>query len=271
MIGKIRKIFNCGCQLDYVVKGGSTFIFNVAVANIPNQIILKENLRLTPGLCYEGYVDPILDNRLLRVNVSQGDFSLRYEAEVEVSYPQIQTGEILATPPAYLPIDTIEYIYPSLYCESHSLFSLASQKFGDLPEGYSQVRGICDWIYENIAYLLGSSDIQTSALDTIAQKTGVCRDFAHLGIALCRAMNIPARFVSGYAYKLIPQDFHAYFEAYLGNQWYIFDPTKKVPIEGLIRIGTGRDASDVSFATIFGDVEFKNMRIWVDCERFIDL
>jgi transglutaminase-like putative cysteine protease len=97
------------------------------------------------------------------------------------------------------------------------------------------------------------------AFDTVTERVGVCRDFAHLGIAFCRALNIPARFAAGYAYQLNPPDFHAYFEAFLGDRWYLFDPTRLVAKDGLIRIGTGRDAADISFATIFGPVSMEEM------------
>jgi transglutaminase-like putative cysteine protease len=137
-------------------------------------------------------------------------------------------------------------------------------EFGHLVPGYSRVTAICNWIYDNVLYLSGSSDSLTSACDTAIERVGVCRDFAHLGIAFCRALNIPARFVSGYAYGLNPPDFHAWFEAYLGGRWYLFDPTRLVPQSGLIRVGTGRDAADVSFATIFGPVQMNQMSLFMD-------
>ena len=140
---------------------------------------------------------------------------------------------------------------------------LAQYEFGDLKPGYSRVNAICNWIYDNVEYLSFSSNQNTSAYDTATERVGVCRDFAHLGIAFCRAMNIPARFVSAYAYGLNPPDFHACFEAYLGR-WYLFDPSRLVPQNGIIRIGTGRDAADVSFATIFGSVQMEQMRLFAD-------
>jgi transglutaminase-like putative cysteine protease len=141
---------------------------------------------------------------------------------------------------------------------------LAQDEFGELEPGYSRVQAICDWIYDKVTYLSGSTDASTSAYDIATQRAGVCRDFAHLGIAFCRALNIPARFVSAYAYQLEPPDFHACFEAYLGNNWYLFDATCLAPVEGLVRIGTGRDAADVSFATVFGVVEMESMNVYID-------
>ena len=123
---------------------------------------------------------------------------------------------------------------------------------------------ICNWIFENVDYLAGSSDGSTSAYDTFTLRAGVCRDFAHLGITFCRALGIPARFVSAYGFKLYPQDFHAVFEAYLGGRWYLFDPTRLSPPDGLIRIGVGRDAADTAFATYFGAMTGSPKAIWVN-------
>ncbi len=123
---------------------------------------------------------------------------------------------------------------------------------------------ICNWIFENVEYLRGSSDQHTSAFDTVTERAGVCRDFAHLGIAFCRALNIPARFLSAYAYELLPPDFHACFEAYLGHRWYVFDATRLAPQNGLIRIGVGRDAADTPFASIFGAAEMNSISLSVE-------
>jgi transglutaminase-like putative cysteine protease len=264
----MNRQFNCGCELGYQVMTDSTFIFNVAVADTENQTILEDNLQLTPSLSYEEFVDPVFNNRYLKVNVPTGGFKLNYQANVEVTYLDQDPDQILETPPKDLPIHILQYINPSRYCESDRLFCLAQSEFGNLQPGYSRVTAICNWIYDHVTYLSGSTNSQTSAFNTVTERTGVCRDFAHLGIALCRALNIPARLASGYAYNLIPPDFHAYFEAYLGGQWYLFDATRLVPLEGLIRIGTGRDAADIAFATIFGSVTMEKMELFVNALDF---
>ena len=146
---------------------------------------------------------------------------------------------------------------------------MASIEFGGMMPGYGRVLAICDYINRNVTYRSGSSDSMTSACDTIIEREGVCRDFAHLGIALCRALNIPARFVTGYAYGLNPADFHAWFEAYLSNSWYAFDATRLVSQSDLIRVGVGRDAADVSFATISGQVQMSNMQVYTNPVNFL--
>jgi len=141
------------------------------------------------------------------------------------------------------------------------LFRLAHNLFGNIENPFEKVVTLANWINRNVEYRSGSTNSQTSAYDTVTQQAGVCRDFAHLGIALCRALTIPARYFTGYAYQLKPGDFHACFEAYIGDEWILFDATKLVPLNGLIKIATGRDAADTAIANIFGDILFTSMLV----------
>lgn len=256
--------FKLGCQLNYSVAASSTFIFNLSVVEKKHQNILQESLQIEPSMDYEEYVSPRMENRYLRVHVPQGDLQVSYQATVDLYYRDEDPSLIPENPPDKLPLETLHYLYPSRYCESDRLMRLAQHEFGNLIPDYSRVTAICNWIYDNVTYLSGSTNQHTSAYDTATERAGVCRDFAHLGIAFCRALNIPARFVTGYAYNLEPQDFHAYFEAYLGDRWYLFDPTRLAPCNGLIRIGIGRDAADVAFATIFGNVQMDYKDVFVE-------
>ena len=204
---------------------------------------------------------PAEEKRLHRFQAAAGPVTVRYSAEVEVTH-RVEAGtEIPEIAPANLPSDVVPYLYPSRYCESDMLVRMALKEFGALQSGFSRVTGVCNWIHDNVEYLRGTTNPMTSAYDTATERAGVCRDFAHLAIAFCRAMAIPARFVAGYALHLDPPDFHACFEAYLGGRWYFFDATRLVPQTGFVRIGTGRDAADTSFATIFGPVTFRGMSI----------
>ena len=159
---------------------------------------------------------------------------------------------------ANLPGEVLPYLYPSRYCQSDLLHKFAVAEFGHLWQGYTRARAICDWVSARVKFQSNTSDSFTSAIDTLNQRVGVCRDFAHLMIALCRAVNIPARFATGFDYGadpiLGPPDFHAYVEAYLGNCWYLFDPSGTAIPMGFVRLATGRDAADGAFATIFGGV-----------------
>lgn len=256
--------FNLGCQLNYSIAQPSTLVFNISIINNDYQRILQENLHIEPQLDFDEYIAPYAENRYFRVNAPSGKLQVSYKATVELSHFSQKPDAIPEVLPADLPLETLHYLYPSRYCQSDKLMRLAQYEFGNLKPSYSRVTGICNWIYDNVAYLSFSSNQNTSAYDTATERVGVCRDFAHLGIAFCRALNIPARFVSAYAYGLNPPDFHACFEAYLGDRWYLFDPSRLVPQTGIIRIGMGRDAADVSFATIFGAVQMEQMHLFVD-------
>jgi transglutaminase-like putative cysteine protease len=181
--------------------------------------------------------------------------------------PQVDDpGEIAEVPVAALPLEVMPHLFPSRYCPSDQLMRFAWRRFGDIAGGHEKVTAICNWIYDNVDYLTGSSDGSTSAHDTFTIRAGVCRDFAHLGITLCRALGIPARYVSAFGYKLYPQDFHAVFEAFVGDRWYLFDATRLSPPDGLIRIGVGRDAADTAFATYFGALADQPKTVWVEAK-----
>lgn len=256
--------FKLGCQLDYDISSDSTFIFNICALENQYQTILDRSLIVEPNYELNRFFDRDGHNSYFRLNAKSGKLKLDYQATVALTHDAAETDNLQETVPAQLPLEVVPYLYPSRYCQSDRLGKLAYDEFGDCQPGYSKVQAICDWIYDKIDYISGSSDSHTSAYDTATQRAGVCRDFAHLGIAFCRALSIPARFVSAYAWQLQPPDFHACFEAYLGDRWYLFDATRLAPTNGLIRIGTGRDAADAAFATVFGAVQLNEMNVYID-------
>ena len=253
--------FSVGCDLNYTVSGPGAFIFNVSVVENAFQRVLSEEFTTEPELKVIASRSPTEDKRHHRFTTGACLLKVHYAATVELSHHTSAPDQVRETPPGELPADVVPYLYPSRYCESDKLVRLATHEFGKLQPGFSRVTAICNWIRENVEYLRGSTNPLTSAYDTATERAGVCRDFAHLAIAFCRAVAIPARFVAGYAFALEPPDFHAYFEAWLDGRWYIFDPSRLAPQTSLIRIGTGRDAADTSFATIFGPVVFSSMKI----------
>ena len=254
--------FKLGCYLDYEISSKSTFIFNIRALENEYQQILSQKLKITPECDCEDHRQNY-QNSYFRLTAPTGKLVVDYQATVELSHHIDVTDEIPELSPAELPIEIFPYLYPSRYCQSDRLMKLAQDEFGDCQPGYARVKAVCDWIYHKIDYISGSSDSQTSAYDTAIERAGVCRDFAHLGIAFCRALSIPARFVSAYAWQLQPPDFHACFEAYLGNRWYLFDATRLAPINGLVRIGTGQDAADTAFATVFGAIQLNKMNVYI--------
>lgn len=256
--------FLVACELEYEIKSPTVFILNVEAATLRRQRILSESLTLTPAIPIERYTEDEGGARFMRVSVEPGPFAVSYKAEVELNVLEVDPATVSETPVAQLPLEVMPYLNPSRFCQSDLLARFAHREFGELAPGHARVTQICNWIYEHVDYIRGSSDAQTSAYDTMVLRAGVCRDFAHLGIAFCRALSIPARFASGYSWQLDPPDFHAVFEAYLDGDWYLFDPTRLAAMQGLVRIGVGRDASDAAFATMYGDAEMKKMSVSID-------
>lgn len=246
------------CLMTYEVKQKSEFIFQIQAAAHPWQRIKTETIHVEGGTP-EFFVDATGDNRLFRFSSLADHCEVHYQATIEITMParDPQAPEINV---AQLPADALPYLRPSRYCESDLLSHMAQRTFGHLPRGFSRIEAICEWIRQNIDYEIGISGPLTTARDVLWQRAGVCRDFAHLGIAMCRALNIPARFVVGYVeFEDPPADFHAIFEAYVGGAWVLFDPTQMAPLDKLVRIGTGSDAKDVAFATIYGDVKMLSL------------
>ncbi|SOR29868.1 conserved protein of unknown function, transglutaminase-like domain [Methylorubrum extorquens] len=256
--------FKLGCSLAYEVKAPTTFIFNVEVAKLQSLDIARESLTLAPDLARRVYVTPDLKNRYLGVNVQPGPFSLEYNAEVDLTVVRADPATIAETPVSELPLDILPFLLPSRFVSSDRLAAFAQAEFGSLPKGHQRVNAICNWIHDNIAYRRGSSDGETTADESLLMRAGVCRDFAHLGAAFCRGLGIPARFVSCYAYGLVPSDFHAVFEAYLDGRWWLFDATRQAHLDGLVRIGIGRDAAEIAFSTPYGEMQPTSMEIRID-------
>ena len=257
------KVFS---ELQYEVKAPTTFIFNIQVARTPGQTIIEERLATEPFLEMEEFSSATGEARFVKLQVTKRiSFKITYQATVDLHYDIIDQKRLLNTVPVVkLDADTIPYLFPSRYCQSDKLQKLATKEFGHIENQYAKVAAINEWIYNNVEYLGGSTTSSTSAHDTLTERVGVCRDFAHLGITLCRALSIPARYFTGYAYNLNPPDFHACFEAFIGGEWIFFDPTKLVPANGLVKIANGRDAADAAVASIFGNARFISMS--VKCE-----
>ncbi|MDQ0510177.1 transglutaminase-like domain-containing protein [Ancylobacter amanitiformis] len=254
--------FSVAARLAYEVRETTVFILNIEAAALRNQKILSETLDLTPAVAVDRH-ELEGGTRLVRVVVEPGTFEVAYDAEVELAMHDADPSSVGETPVAQLPLDVVPFLNPSRYCQSDRLARFAYREFGALPPGHARVTAICNWIHDHVDYLSGSSTSETSAYDTMVQRAGVCRDFAHLGIAFCRALAIPSRFASAYAWQLDPPDFHAVFECYLDGAWYLFDPTRKAALQGLVRIGVGRDAADAAFATIYGNAEMNSMAVTI--------
>jgi transglutaminase-like putative cysteine protease len=247
--------FRVFSNLDYQIFSPSTIILNIHAIRNSAQTVLQESIELDPFITVEEMSSASNENRYIRLEANDFDsLKIAYWALVDLKTKLIPKEQLFQSSIVSLKQEIIPYLFPSRYCQSDRLMRLANDKFGRIEHPYEKVRAITDWIYNNVEYLSGSTNSQTSAFDTVTQRVGVCRDFAHLGIAMCRALSIPARYFGGYSFNLNPPDFHACFEAFLGEQWIVFDATKLVPLNGLVRISTGRDAADAAVATFFGNV-----------------
>lgn len=258
--------FNIQSEITYNVVSPTTFIFNIHALRTNSQQIISESLVLNPQIAVEEFSYNSGSGRFLRLkSMENSTFTISYNAIVDTHYTIFdQRQEFQTVPVAELDGEIISFLFPSRYCQSDKLQSLAYTEFGSIENIYSKVLAITDWIYNNVEYVSGSTDSGTSALDTITERVGVCRDFAHLGITFCRALSIPARYLTCYAYTLQPPDFHACFEAYIGGNWIVFDATRLVPLNSLVKIANGRDAADAAVASIFGNASSTN--IFVSCE-----
>ena len=254
----VRLELEVGLAYEIPDPDGADFVFNIHAAHTPQQTVRDERLTLSQPLSADVQTDAATGTRFMRLHGSPGALQVNYTATIDVEHHVAAPETLAEVPVRLLPLDVVPYIYPSRYCESDRLLKLARDEFGNLWQGYSRVLAIQHWVQKRITFASNTSDSSTSAVDTLIERVGVCRDFTHLMIALCRALSIPARMATGTDYgasaALGPPDFHAYVEVYLGHRWYLFDASGTGVPMGFMRFGTGRDAADVAFATIFGGV-----------------
>jgi len=258
--------FQVNCELAYNLSGPATFLFALKCIETNGQKIISESLVIEPFLPAEEFTIESGMNRFSRIRtLNPGTLKVIYQAEVSTSTWLDAASSLQAEDVGNPSPEAIPFLFPSRYCQSDRLRQQAQDFFGHLTTPFDIASGISDWIYEHVSYVSGSSGETSSAVDTLEQRKGVCRDFAHLGIALCRAMNVPARYATCYAYQLSPPDFHACFEVLINGMWYIFDATRLVPLNGLVRIATGRDAADAAVCTIFGIPELTSSIVSCEC------
>ncbi|MES2518047.1 MAG: transglutaminase family protein [Bacteroidota bacterium] len=248
------------CQLDYDSQENVPLILMLRPQSGLNQHVIEESFFLTPNLPFTQYKD-LYGNLCQRLSSPVGKFSINTSAIVETKDQLDVNFEADFVSIENLPDDILIYLLSSRYCEIDKLFDLANEITQNLPWGYAQVDAIRQWVKDNILFEYGHSSSSTSAFDVSQSRIGVCRDFTHLCMALCRSLNIPARMVVGYLYELKPMDLHAWFEAYIGDQWYTFDATQDSPKGNRVVLAYGRDANDVAFATQFGEIELINMYV----------
>lgn len=252
------------CFLDFNIPVATPFIFMLRPRSGWQQWVGREQYVLTPSVPAVEFTDPF-GNLCQRLVAPAGRFSVHTTVDIE-------SAEFSDTAPGapfvevqQLPDDTLPFLLPSRYCESDRCSQMAPSIVADWAPGYDQCAAIVDYIRRTTQYTPGAGQEIISACEVNERSQAVCRDMAHLGIACCRALSIPARMVVGYLEKLQPMDLHAWFEAFVGGRWYTFDPTQDDLQGGRVAIAYGRDAADVAIYTQFGDpVELLDMKVTVE-------
>jgi transglutaminase-like putative cysteine protease len=259
-----------GCDFHCEAPAPTPSIMQVEPHDVGAHQVLHQQWETNPALPMHEYRD-LYSNTCRRFMMPVGRLHLHFDALVEVPDTVDEADRNARQVPVEdLPDDALIYTMPSRYCLSDVLSDTAWELFGSTAPGWERVQAICDWVHDGLHFQYGSSSPLTTAVDVYEQRSGVCRDFTHLGVTFCRAMNIPARYAFGYLPDIgvppapEPMDFCAWFEAYLGDRWWTFDPRNNIPRVGRVVIGRGRDALDVAMLTTFGSHTLHEMTVLAD-------
>ena len=248
-------------HLRYFVHAPAELLFAVEVAQLSDQRLVTDQLTLTGT----GPLTPAPgEEGIGRRTWTRGDgmVEARYTATVDVERSSADLSFLHAAPLSTLPASVTAHLWPSRYCDSDLFEPWVRRRIGHLTGG-AKVAAIAEWVSANMAYVPCASTQRTTAGDSFIRREGVCRDYAHLFIAMVRAADIPARIVGAYGYGVHPPDFHAVAEVWLDDAWHLVDPTGLAPIEGIVRVCVGRDATDIGFLTIFGTADLVEQRVSV--------
>ena len=248
-------------QLDYWFEQPCDVLLQLEAAALPDQVLEQARLAITP--C-EQFVripaqDQIGERFWLRIH---GQMLVDYQAVISLDKAAADYAVLPAAPLLSLPGEAVQYLLPSRYCPSNQFADFAEARFGTLAGG-AKIAAMREWIAGHLSYVPGSSTVDTTALDTFHDRAGVCRDYAHLMIALARAADIPARIASVYAPRVTPEDFHVVAEIFLGDSWHLVDPTGMAHAGDAAIIGIGRDIGDVAFLTAFGPLVMNGQSVSV--------
>jgi transglutaminase-like putative cysteine protease len=260
-----------GCEFHFASDFPVPMLMLVEIARSePRVQPLYQSRWLQPDVQLRDYRDSF-GNTVWRLTAPGGALTVRYDALVDVDRtPDPVCPALAQVPPQDLPDDALVFTLPSRFVESDLLGNAAWDLFGNTPATWDRVQAICDWVHTNIRYEAGSSGPTTTARDIFVSRVGVCRDFAVLPVAFCRALNIPARYTFGYLPDVdvvppdVAMDFHAWFEAFLGGRWFAFDARHNQPRVGRVVIGRGRDVADVALSTSYGAVRLESMTVWAE-------
>ena len=253
-----------------ILRLGYDIQFEIVPASVPMVALLNvhpsriadlrsaDELLAEPAAEMDSFIDSF-GNRCVRFVARQGALRLSNSTLIyDSGQPDPQSPDAREIPVQELPHDALRYLYNSRYCEVDRFSTIALELFGAVPPGFSRVQAVCDWIHSRVSFGYQYARPTKTALDVYTERFGVCRDFQHLAVTMCRALNIPARYATGYLGDIgvqaspSPMDFSAWFEVYLENRWWTFDARHDQPRVGRVLMATGRDASDVAITTSFG-------------------
>lgn len=248
-------------RLDYAFPQPSDVLLQIEVARSLGQTVETAELAVTPsaGITRVAAHDRVGERAWL---AAHGRLEVDYRAAIAIDRQERDWSQMPAAPFNQLPHEAVQYLFPSRYCPSNRFAALVERDFAGL-EGGAKVAAMRDWVAGHLSYVPGASDVETTAADTFHARAGVCRDYAHLMIALVRAADIPARFASVYAPRVDPPDFHAVAEVYLDDGWHLIDATGMASAAEMAVIGVGRDSGDVAFMTAFGPLEMNGQSVSV--------
>jgi transglutaminase-like putative cysteine protease len=235
-----------------------------------SDLAVPDQLRIVPSVPVSAYRDSF-GNWCTRIVAPAGDTWISSQAIVnDTGLREPVDISARQTPVEYLPEETLIFLLGSRYCETEKLSDVAWQLFGNAPTGWGRVQAICDYVHHRIQFGYQHARRSKTAYEAHEERAGVCRDYAHLAIAFCRAVNIPARYCTGYLGDIgvppvdAPMDFAGWFEAWLDGRWYTFDARNNTPRVGRVLMARGRDASDVAISTTFGPNVLKSFKVWTD-------
>lgn len=259
-----------GCDFGWDTDGAVPTVVIVRPRPDIEPKVVHESRWIEPNVPLHEYTDAF-GNVCWRMVLPGGPVNVRYDAVVEMSRePDLVVPDARIHPVEELPDDVLVHTLPSRFVESDLLVDRAWELFGSTPQTWARVQAVCDHVHQHITFGYGTSSPTLTAAQILENGRGVCRDFALLAIAFCRALNIPARYTFGYLPDIdvpdpgVPMDFHTWFEAYLGGRWYTFDARFNTPRIGRIVVGRGRDAVDVALSTSYGNARLTKFVVWAD-------
>ena len=259
-----------GCEFTYGSTGPTPSVWQIRPRPDGPHQVMASSWACEPNLPIRSYVDAY-GNLCDRMVLVEGGNVVRFDAQVEVParFDEADKGAS-QVPVEDLPHDVLIYLLSSRFCLSDLVGDRAWELFGHTRPGWERVQAVCDWTHENVRFQMGSSTPLTTSADVLESGCGVCRDYAHVAISFCRALNVPARYVSGYLPDIAvpppdtPMDFCGWLEAYLDGRWWTFDPRNNVPRMGRVVIGRGRDAADVAMVTTYGAPVLETLEVWAE-------